>query len=330
MNLQSENGGAIRRYLLGELSEQERDQVEERLMSDDDLYQQLLLAEDDLIDEYISDALSPQERAKFGQRIRQVPELAQDARSVMALRKYALETAQPVVEKDTPSPHRVSLLAWVRQFFMQPAIGVSFAVALLAAVALTIWLATQNSQLRKQVAQLQSPQTPTRPPQTDLAAQLALERQRNEQLSAELLRRQELLAEASRKPQPTREQPQPSPTRTPAARSGVASFVALTLTPGAVREAGKLEKIVVTPTTGELRIQLDLRAGGYRSYRAVVRTVEGRVVARQDLRAVKGKFLPLHLPAKLFSPDDYEILLSGINPSGELEEIDNYYFRVLK
>jgi hypothetical protein len=38
----------------------------------------------------------------------------------------------------------------------------------------------------------------------------------------------------------------------------------------------------------------------------------------------------LNIPAKLLSPDDYEILLSGVNASGESEEISSYYFRVLK
>src|SRR5215207_4236036 len=104
MSLQSGNGVSIRRYLLGELSEQQREQVEQRLLSDDDLYQQLLLAEDDLIDEYISGELSDQERSKFSARFLRVPELKQDVMSMMALRKHALETVPPVAARDAPAP----------------------------------------------------------------------------------------------------------------------------------------------------------------------------------------------------------------------------------
>jgi hypothetical protein len=334
MNVQSANGGSIRRYLLGELSEAERDEVEQRLMSDDDLYQQLLLAEDELIDEYISDALSEQERVKFSRRFLRVPELRQDVRSSIALRKYALKTALPVVEGDSVSPRRVSLLDRLRQFFMQPAIGVSFAAALLLAVLLATWLATQNSQLKKQVEQLQAQQTPLPATTPDLKAQLDSERRRNEQLSAELLQKQELLAEESRKLQLAREQQQqqqPTPTRSPASQSGVAAFVALTLSPGAIRDSGEWKKVSISPATRELRIQLDLPEGGYRSYRAVVRTVEGReVFSSPRLRTRNEKSLPLNIPARLLSPDDYEIQLSGVNSSAETQDIGSYYFRVLK
>src|SRR5215213_406075 len=127
------NGGSIRRYLLGELPEEERELVEQRLMSDDDLYQRLLLAEDDLIDEYVSGALSDQDRAKFSRRFLHVPELRQDVKSMMALRKHALKTASQDTARDSPAPPPLSLLDWFRKFFMRPAVGVAFAAALLAA-----------------------------------------------------------------------------------------------------------------------------------------------------------------------------------------------------
>lgn len=329
MGLQSENGGAVRSYLLGELSEQEREQVEQRLMTDDDLYQRLLLAEDDLIDAYVSGTLSEQDRAKFSRRFLHVPELRQDVRSVMALRNYALQTAPQATARDSPAPRRFSLLDWLGKFFMRPAVGVAFAAALLAAVGLAAWLAAQNSRLRQQVEQLQAQRTPPAP-QSELQERLAAEQLRNEQLSAELLRQQELLAEERRKLEQAQGPQRPASTPTPGSGPGAPAVLAFALSPGAVRGSGELTKISVRPETREVSIRLDLAAAEYSSYRAVLQTVEGRELSSQTLRAGRRMFVQLNVPARLLAPGDYQIQLSGVKPSGEPEEIDSYYFRVLK
>lgn len=328
MSVQSENSDSIRRYLLGELSEQEREQLERRLMAEDDLYQQLLVAEDDLVDEYVTSTLPEQDRAKFGRHFLQVPELRQDVRFAVALRKHALKTAPQATTEGTSETPRPSLLEELRKFFMKPALGVALAAALLAVALLAIWLTAQNSRLRQQVAQLQARQanSPAAPP--DLQEQLALERLRNEQLSAELQRLQEENAGGGRHV----EEPQgklPLPTPTP--RAEQSAVFAFTLTPGLIRESGEWKKFSLQPGVREVRIRLDLPEGGYRSYWVAVKTVDGReVLEKQGLRDVGGKFVQINIPARLLSVDDYEVLLSGTPPSGEAEEIGRYYFRVLR
>lgn len=58
----------IRNYLLGELTEADADALEERLIVDDELYDALLIGEDDLIDSYARGELTPQEEARFESR----------------------------------------------------------------------------------------------------------------------------------------------------------------------------------------------------------------------------------------------------------------------
>ena len=58
----------IRNYLLGELTEDEADALEERLVVDDELYDALLIGEDDLIDSYARGELAPQEAERFEAR----------------------------------------------------------------------------------------------------------------------------------------------------------------------------------------------------------------------------------------------------------------------
>ena len=164
MSVQGENRDSIRRYLLGDVSEEERERLERRLIAEDDLYQQMLMAEDDLIDEYVSGALPEQDGAKFSRHFLQAPELRQDVRFAVALRQRALKSAPLVASKGEPKGARPTLLHLFVELFTQPAFGVAVAAALLAVVLLAAWFAMQNSQLRRQVEQLQARATPSPSP----------------------------------------------------------------------------------------------------------------------------------------------------------------------
>jgi CHAT domain-containing protein len=60
-----EDEGTIRRYLLGQMSEDERQQLEERIMTDTDFFNQVLLAEDNLTEQYVREEMSEEDRLKF-------------------------------------------------------------------------------------------------------------------------------------------------------------------------------------------------------------------------------------------------------------------------
>ena len=321
MGLQNEHHNSIRRYLLGELPEQELEQFEQLLMSDDDMYQELMFAEDDLIDDYISNMLSEEDRAKFKRRFLVVPELRQNVSFTSALRKHALKTAPQIVAEEVVSG-RPSLFESLKNLFKQPVFAFSFAMVLLAAIALNTWLFRQNSQLKRTVQQLETQQA--RSGTVDLQEQLSSAHQRNQQLEAEVLRQQQLLAEESRKLQLAQAQQN----GTTQDRSGV---LALTLTSGFVRDSGEWTRVSLPPNKDEVMFRLDVAGGDYRSYRAVLQTIEGQPKwSKKDLKFRAGNFVPLKVPARILVPGDYRITLNGLNSSGSLTEISNYYFRVLK
>jgi anti-sigma factor RsiW len=60
----------LTRYLLGELSEEERCTLEAEYFADPELFARLLSAEDDLIDAYVRGELSGEMRARFEERFR--------------------------------------------------------------------------------------------------------------------------------------------------------------------------------------------------------------------------------------------------------------------
>lgn len=313
MSLHNEHQESIRRYLLGELSKQELEQIEQLVMSDDGVYEELLFAEDDLVDEYLSGTLSEDDRTKFKKRFLVVPELRQSVSFASALRKHALETA-PQVAAEEPRP---SLFDRLRRIFLQPAFAASYAALLIVAVALNVWLFRQNFQLNSRSARLGAPTRGT----ADLE-ELEAARQRNEQLSAELIRQQELVAEEKRKLQ----QLQREPTR----QTGGSGVLAVTLLSGFVRDSGEWKKFSLPSDKRGVSFQLDVAGDDYNTYQARLETIDGQPkLPGKNLKFGPGNIVTFYVPSRILKPGDYRIVLNGIDSSKATSEIGSYYFRVL-
>jgi hypothetical protein len=108
----------------------------------------------------------------------------------------------------------------------------------------------------------------------------------------------------------------------------VAAFV---LTPSLTRSADETLTLTIERDT-EVHLELHLEAVDYGSYRAVLRTVEGKEIWSQDRlrpeRTASGQAVVVRVPTSRFSDEDYTARLSGVSSSGELEDVSSYYFRV--
>lgn len=91
--------GQIRRYLLGQLEEDELGQLEEKMMADNELFDRVLLAEDDMVEEYVQDELSESDRAGFKASFLSTPEGRQQVAYAKALRKY-VDDVSPAPDAD--------------------------------------------------------------------------------------------------------------------------------------------------------------------------------------------------------------------------------------
>jgi hypothetical protein len=108
----------------------------------------------------------------------------------------------------------------------------------------------------------------------------------------------------------------------------------LTLTPGVVRDAGEMKRVLIPTGVEAVQVRLELATADYESYRAMLLTDEGQEVFTGDkLRAEitgGGKFVVFSLPAKLLKQSDYQVRLSGVTADGNLEDVGRYYFRVVQ
>ena len=89
----------MRQYLLGELSEAEMSHVEERLMTEGDLFEMLEMVEDDLFDERLDERLSSDERHHFDTYFLSTPARRERLELEQSLRDYANPKPNPKLHK---------------------------------------------------------------------------------------------------------------------------------------------------------------------------------------------------------------------------------------
>src|SRR6185295_13895306 len=83
-----EDRGVVKRYLLGELTDQERERFEVQMMSDTELFNEMLLVEEDLVEAYAQGTMSRNERQRFELSYMSTVEGREQVSFARALGKY--------------------------------------------------------------------------------------------------------------------------------------------------------------------------------------------------------------------------------------------------
>src|SRR6185503_19764529 len=124
----------IRRYLLGNLSEDEHEKIEERLIADDDLFEELEISKGELIEEYRAGELSQQDRQWFEHHFLASP----DGRKRQAF-AIAVECLGRLPIHTEPAPQRFKFREKIGAFFM-PRWAVATTVSIAAVLVLGVVL----------------------------------------------------------------------------------------------------------------------------------------------------------------------------------------------
>lgn len=117
----------IREYLLGKLTDDEQEKIEERLMVEDDLFQELEISKGELIEEYREGELTQKEQQSFALFL-STPE---------GRRRHAFAVAIECLERTGPPPQPVSWLERFRRLIQKP----QWAVPAVASAALIVVVA---------------------------------------------------------------------------------------------------------------------------------------------------------------------------------------------
>jgi hypothetical protein len=84
----------IRQFLLGRVDDSERQRIEGLFMSDAEFNQRVIIAEDDLIEDYLENSLAPTDRDNFLTQYGQAPEQQRRLRISRSIRDYAASEAK--------------------------------------------------------------------------------------------------------------------------------------------------------------------------------------------------------------------------------------------
>lgn len=137
-----EDNNLIQRYLLAELDEEMRQRLEERLMTDNEYFEELLVAEDELIDKYLGNSLPPGDKEKFEGHFLSTPERRRKLSFARTLRRYIVAKEEELAVPsgiDDSSPSRKRFL-FPSFGFRNPIAGLSVAAVLLLMVLGVGWL----------------------------------------------------------------------------------------------------------------------------------------------------------------------------------------------
>lgn len=325
MTEKTANEDTLIRYLLGQLSEEEQQQIERRAFDNDEFYRRLLEVEDDLRCAYAQGTLPLEQKELFEKRFLI---FADERKRVALARDMIAELPQASVgnarsEASIQAGRRTDrgLLSW---FFGSgsPVPLYALASAALVVVAGLSWLIFETAQLRNEINRLNAERAAA---EQQLDDRIAEERARIEQADKQLEEERDRRAQLEQELAILEEQADKQSARP--------AVIGLLLAPGRIRGAGETRRLVLQPGVEQVRLRLELTGDISSSYRAVVVNSEGNEIwTRTALRARRGGARPVisfSIPSRILGEDDYELKLTGLDDTGQSERVDSYYFTVL-
>ncbi len=139
MALINHDQAKIRQYLLGHLSDEEQQKLEERLMVEDNLFEELEITKGELIEEYCSEDLTQNEREWFERHYLASPEGRQ---------RHTFTLALNCLKRPVPVPERLTFSERLAAFFQKWrwAVAVAAPAALVVAIALGVQVSRRSQQ----------------------------------------------------------------------------------------------------------------------------------------------------------------------------------------
>lgn len=178
----------IEDYLLGEMADEKRENFEEQLLADDDLYFEVCETENALVDRYVSESLAGEQAARFEKALQRTPALAEKVANARALRSFIASERRAEVITAEASPsiwERISRLF----SFGSPAPAFAMGGLLLVFAAGLVLLLMENSRRSAEIARLEGELSSSSRPssrESELERELANSRSREGELQQQI------------------------------------------------------------------------------------------------------------------------------------------------
>ncbi|MGH9822498.1 MAG: hypothetical protein ACREDR_04505 [Blastocatellia bacterium] len=312
----------LRRYLLGDMTEDEKLDVERRLFTDRSYSDQFPVVEDALILDYLDKSLSSAEFAMFERHFMRAPARREHVVFTAALKRCAdseafLQDSEPF--RELQDEHPPGHPGWAS--LVSKAAVAAVAAMLLMAVACG-WLLLETRRLKGEIAQLRADATQAGRI-AQLEQQLLDERQLNQKLSEQ--------AEDERARSLRLKNQLDATTQSQSPRLAGRSVVSVALVAGVPRANQGGVSVRVPRAVRTLRLVLELEDEAHRVYTAELRTAEGKLAWRSGhlapQRTRSGRALIALVPASsLERRGDFLMSVNAISADGQEQKIASYAF----
>lgn len=322
------------RFLLGQLSDDERKAVEERFLADDEYFAQLLAIEDSLVDDYVLGRLTADQlknaellfgSSAIGKReVTFTQDLVASLRKAREAKEQKKKRAQVTNQIASPktSPwlrSQVSVNLIARGFRSMPGVfSAALGLTLLLLVGASIFLFFQYQRRTREL----------------LAQRVALERNVQEtrakldqqmRTSAELSKQLDLESEMRTQAEEALAQFR---------NGGSRSITPIVLLPTTFQRSGGTKTVSFNPGSTRLQLLLEIPSDTtYPNYNVLIKTLDGPTFwSRDSISAsqVKQRKLSLILSSSFFPDNDYRIELLGVPDNGAAQLVADYAFKVRK
>jgi hypothetical protein len=331
-----------RRYLLGQMSEEDAVQFEDQYFVDNDVFEEMTGLEDEMLDSFVRGELPGKDADKFQEEYLTSPARQAKAGFAGMLARHLSDSAK--TSSVPPQPSRKGISIFPQIFFNRRYFAVMAAALLLIA-----WLLVANLRLRHELQQLRTQQVEFQRREQDLRKQVVAPAGRSEDRSKDLQAHQNRLGPGS-----------------PAKNPEESNIVSLILSPGMARSADS-PKILRTSSktlTAQLQLLLEpenlaaiavpapapsttaqhavpapvpsttVQYDDYSAYSVSVETAAGTVVWQKDglkTQAVSGaKAITIRLPLRILRNGNYRVKLTAARAAGGAEDVGDYRFLVVK
>lgn len=304
----------LKRYLLGGLSAEEQEKLERRLLTDNLFYEQIEITEEELIDWYLCEDLSMEEREGFERHFLLASDRRQRLRFARMFARYL--AARPLQS----SSWKERVAPWLGDLDNHYQAAAYSLAATLCIVALgAAWMTFKGVQWRRELHELQTQASlrpsPVTQPTSDEKIGAGFQQVRNQRnaLAGEVVR----LAKAND-------------------RRSSASIIPIQLLPGLLRDSSPdgFKRVEIPYGVIVLRLVLDVGNDVRYRYQASLDSRAGLELARWEsltARNVRGGVeVTIETPAVLLPSGDYQITLRGLPDEGKSEATRRYYFRIVK
>lgn len=329
---QNNDDEILTQYLLGSLTEEKSEELDELSIADDVMAARLQLIENDLVDAYVSGELSGKTLERFesfyltSPRRREKVSFARtlvvfEERKGAALAREMQQIPFSGIRRPGDATGRVSRL----RFFVVPRLALQwgFAAAALLLLLAGGYLTVENLRLRNQMAQTQAERGELEQRERELQRQLAEQRSADAETEKELARIRDRLAQL--------EQDAADEQRGNANQRNL-KIIAFNLAPQ-TRGMGQLPTIAIPAGTDYVALTLELETDAFPGFQAALKSpATGQIVWRSgNLRASgKDRTVSIRVPAGSLNAKNYLVELSGVSLSGGAEVVSSYAFKVVR